>query len=685
MENIYSNYHAMSAEIAEGLSQMAKICDELDMTTQAKDLKESRTKLQEHKFAVGILGEFKRGKSTVINALLGNEIMPADILPCSATMNRVSYGIHPSAQLNMVDGTSKTIAVEDLTKYVTKLDEDSMARATKIEEAIVFYPCQFCQNGVEIVDTPGLNDDERMDKITQDIIPKLDAVIMVLIPDSPFSMSEAEFVRNKLMVSDIGRLIFLINKIDLVRERDREKVVKSIREKIESTVLDRTHDVYGENSEQYAMVKAKLADIRIYPISATQALDGRLDNDEALLAKSGVPEFESALSRMLTEERGALELSAPLTKAITTGNMIGENIKLAKNSMEVDEKTFKETQRKAMQEVKEIKKKEMADKAQLEKRSKEVEVELGAQVEQCYAEIEEEAAKIIDNMQAPDPKKKMSKEEQETLVLQTTDEIQRKICDIMSIHAERMSAQLNQILQDEGRKIAETLAENEINLQKHFDGINIKRQNANPLDNSIGSVAIDVATTYVPLLLGSTLPVWGVGGLIEGYKAAGIKGAAVGGGTAFALSFAAFAALPALGIVGLPMAAIGAVAGTFGGKAIVKTLFKKDIVSKQISELKKVLNEEVSKSITQMRVAKEIEKWIQDEVKEQFEILIKAMEKDCDNAICETERKLNDISNIIKENEAERNNKKHQLDKLDKETGEILTRLLPIYQQIAQA
>ncbi len=94
--DIYLNYHAMTGEITEGLSRMAKLCDDLGMEERSASLREGKKKLQSHKFAVGILGEFKRGKSTVINALLGKEIMHADILPCSATMNRVSYDLQSS-------------------------------------------------------------------------------------------------------------------------------------------------------------------------------------------------------------------------------------------------------------------------------------------------------------------------------------------------------------------------------------------------------------------------------------------------------------------------------------------------------------------------------------------------------------------------------------------------------------
>src|SRR5699024_2347029 len=147
-----------------GLVQMQKIALEMNLEETAKQLENSRKKLEARKFAVGILGEFKRGKSTVINSLLEKEIMPADILPTSATMNRVTYDMQPHVKLKMRDGSVMEIGIDGLPNYVTRLDEEKEAQAAKVEEAVVYYPCKFCQNGVDIVDILGLNDDERMSR-----------------------------------------------------------------------------------------------------------------------------------------------------------------------------------------------------------------------------------------------------------------------------------------------------------------------------------------------------------------------------------------------------------------------------------------------------------------------------------------------------------------------------------------
>ena len=308
----YTSYQNMVTQVNTGLVQMQKAAARMNLEETAKQLEASREKLERRKFAVGILGEFKRGKSTVINSLLEKEIMPADILPTSATMNRVTYDMTPHVMLQMRDGSEMEIGIDQLPDYVTKLDEEKEAQAAKVEEAVVYYPCKFCQNGVDIVDTPGLNDDERMSRVTEEIIPKLDVVIMVLVPDNPFSMSEADFVLNKLMTSDLGRLLFLVNKIDTVRPASRrEAAVENIKERIQEKVLESIERNYGAGSDEYEDAKRKLGNIKVFPFSALDALEGKMDGDLKLIEKSGTLAFEQELTRMLTEERGALELQIP--------------------------------------------------------------------------------------------------------------------------------------------------------------------------------------------------------------------------------------------------------------------------------------------------------------------------------------------------------------------------------------
>ena len=593
-QNMYNSYHALTSEISENSKRMSEVCRSIGMNQMAEILNENRIKLQSHKFAVGILGEFRRGKSTVINAMLGREIMPSDIVPTTATMNRVSYGLTPYAELDLDDGSTKRIDVNELSSYVTKLDDETTERASHVNEAIVYYPCEFCRNGVDIVDTPGLNDDERMNRITEETIPKLDAVIMVLVPESPFSMSEAEFVRNKLMSSDVGRLIFLVNKIDTVRRaKDREKLVEDLKKRIRKTVLDRTAEVYGTDSEYYINVERKLKNISIYPISALDALDGRLENDDELVQKSGMLEFEKSLSYMLTEERGMLEIMPQITRLISAGTEVINTITIMQGSLEIDDDTFQQTQNGVLNQIRSLKKEKESKMKEIRNMASRVRQELSQKAEKCYEQIEYETSSMISSIM---PGRVMSEQEKKDLFTNTIQNIQNRIDDILSIHAERLADELNSIIEEAGTDIAVVISRGHSQLNKHFDTISETGKKSSGVSSAAASdaaaVALETATTYLGIV--------GIGGIIRGYRLAGAKGAAVGGVAGALITYGAVAGLAAvLPAVSLPIILLTSVAGTYGGSAIAGALFAKDRANKQIDE----------PHLTQLQKCVSTEKW----------------------------------------------------------------------------
>lgn len=679
--DIYSNYHVMTGEIGAGLDDMAGFCENLGMTERAESLKEQKEKLQSHKFAVGILGEFKRGKSTVINALLGKEIMPADILPCSATMNRVSYDLKSSVQLNMMDGTKKNIEVDELAQYVTKLDDNSTANAAAIEEAIVFYPCAFCQNGVDIVDTPGLNDDDRMNKVTEETIPKLDAVIMVLVPDNPFSMSEAEFVRTKLMCSDIGRLIFLVNKIDTVRPKDRARVVDGIRVKIEKSVLEKTAEIYGQDSEQYKAARQKLVNIRIYPISAQDALDGRIgeggdaDENAKLVENSGVPEFEKALGKMLTEERGFIELGSPLAQVLRSATEAKDKAQAYIDAMEADNEKFMKAQRELLEKQKKIKEDKEKEKQRLKQKSKDVNRSLASKAGEAYRDMESAAVEIVDNMALDDPGAKLTDEIKQGMLNEAVSKIEKMSKEKFGIFCERINNEVGAIVAKEAVGVTDFITKSQLEL---IDVQNIfsKSKDRTRLIDSAG-VAAGVIADYMGIS--------GIGGAISGYQASGVKGALVGGAVGLAANLGAWNLLlvPILG-ASLPAVIISGVIGTVVSKGVCSMLFRKSQNLKMLEEMKNNLKEHVKQSFETMRRERKIEDWIENTVANQFENLCTTLDNECDAAIKEAENTINKIKLDLTRNAAEKEAAKKNYLSVSESIDKLVEQLEPIRQKLLQ-
>ena len=87
----YAAYRKTVTELTANLKTLLELSEGVQLPNTADSIKETIEKTSDEHFEVAIVGEFKRGKSTLINALLGQEVLPADVLPATATLNRVTY------------------------------------------------------------------------------------------------------------------------------------------------------------------------------------------------------------------------------------------------------------------------------------------------------------------------------------------------------------------------------------------------------------------------------------------------------------------------------------------------------------------------------------------------------------------------------------------------------------------
>ena len=157
----YSAYKQTVSELTESLVQLKEYCEDIGLVHTAKSIGETVEKVTGDHFEVAIVGEFKRGKSTLINALLGQEVLPADVLPATATLNRVTYSETPYVMVEYKNGSSERVDINQLENYVTKLSYESEKKAETVKQATVYYDTDFCKNNVDIIDTPVLTTTSR--------------------------------------------------------------------------------------------------------------------------------------------------------------------------------------------------------------------------------------------------------------------------------------------------------------------------------------------------------------------------------------------------------------------------------------------------------------------------------------------------------------------------------------------
>lgn len=681
-ENAYLSYQHMVSQTNESMAALSGVCESLGLEQYAASLDETRERMKKKLFSVGIMGEFNRGKSTVINALLGKEIVPADIVATSATLNYIRWDATPRVTVHFKDGGEQQVGIDELSTFVTKLTPEARETAATVEDAVVYYPCKFCQNGVQIVDTPGLNEDERMTEISEKVIPTLDAIIMVVTPDSPFGMSEAEFVRNKVMTSDLGRIIFVINKFDNIRRQaDRERLLNDVKHRVRDSVLEKMAALYGEGSEEYAEAESKLGGVRVYGISALDALTGRLEGDEELVQKSGFLEFEEALSRLLTEERGMLELIAPVNTVLSVAKEARKSIAARRSALEQDSEHIRQVAAEGKARVEEERKVKKAAVEETKNKAATLYADLLPELDAAYDQVEVEMLDYVAQLPI-DPASVANDKAMEQMSTELEKALNNTMIQKLSGSTERLLSKIESQVSKEMsdlHKISEDIYANITEVQRKLTPKN---------DDAMfdwGVVAFDALTNGFGL--------YGIGGIITGWKENGALGALVGGGAGFLAGYGAMYALSAAAVavgvggmvVALPILVIGGAAAAFGGKAAVKAVFYNKIGERNAEKLRGSLNQAVKAGMQEVRQQRVLETWLKTTTSKVYNTVADTLDREIETTLTAFEANLSNILLDQQKKEGDLDKLRSDLNRYDRKLDAIAQTIAPVKAKLAAA
>ena len=313
-------YKSIEYRLHESLVQLQEFLNLLEFDQELIDeVILHKELLKTKRYNVAVMGEFKRGKSSLINALLGARILPADATPTTATINRITYHSSPKTVIYNRDGTMQEIEITDLEDYVTMLTPDGETRAQKVKEAVVGYPTVICQNYVDIIDTPGLNDNEKMTQITIDMLEDVDGVIIPIHARAPFSETEHKFACQLIKSARVNALIFVVTFLDQLDEDDYvyETFMEFIKNRIQTQVLEALSKP-NENPELIDRAHRLLDDITVYGISSSLALQAFTSNSTKLLGESRFEAFKNYLLSVVTARQleNAVSQSVVLVRKI---------------------------------------------------------------------------------------------------------------------------------------------------------------------------------------------------------------------------------------------------------------------------------------------------------------------------------------------------------------------------------
>jgi len=243
---------------------------------------ELREKVQTNTFNLVVVGQFKRGKTSLINALLGVDILPVAVVPLTSIVTIMTYGDALRIRVYFNDGRVTEIRPESLPEYVT--EKGNPKNIKDVKEVVITYPSSYLKDGVRLIDTPGVGSIyQHNTDVAYQYLPKSDAALFLLSVDQPMSKAELDFLKDVKEYSN--RIFFLLNKADYLTEKD-------LNESIE----------FSKNVIKEAMG----IDVKIFPVSARLALEGKKACSEELLMKSMLPQFSEVLNRFLMEEKGKI-------------------------------------------------------------------------------------------------------------------------------------------------------------------------------------------------------------------------------------------------------------------------------------------------------------------------------------------------------------------------------------------
>lgn len=291
----------------------SKVASALALSQAEKNLGALAENLQQESFRIAVVGEFSRGKSTFVNALLGKKILPASKNPTTAIISVIAYNDTPKYTISLKkDAKELEVDEEDfinlkapknIDEYSEEWDEviRQKSRIESIDHAKVYYPLDVCKGNVEIIDTPGLNDiDANRVEITYNYLDKADAIIFLLAADQALTATEAFFLQERISKNKFNDIFFLINRKDMLHGEEEERdVIEYVKRNIKN-YLPTDYLVDGKMflvSSKQAILYRRNANGEELGRSALQKLPESLE-------ATGFIDFESALRSYLDQDKG---------------------------------------------------------------------------------------------------------------------------------------------------------------------------------------------------------------------------------------------------------------------------------------------------------------------------------------------------------------------------------------------
>ena len=293
------------------LESLAKVAQECGLHTLEQELRKERIPaLERGRITLVVLGEFNHGKSTVINSLLGEDVLPMGITPTTSVITHVVHSQQPYAKIFPGLGQDPVdLPYDQLGDTVRHTVEEEAKEPEYVE---VGYPNPMLDQSLILVDTPGVNDISRQKvEITYGYLPRADVVLYVLDATQVLKKSEVAFIRDRLLKANRERIIFILNKVDALDPEDLKEVEDYARERLTSLI----------------------GPFEMFSFSGREAFKAQREGGPK---PQEFVRFHEYLTRFLQEQRAYIMIDSALAGGLRVSSLLEQNLAIKRHGYQLE-------------------------------------------------------------------------------------------------------------------------------------------------------------------------------------------------------------------------------------------------------------------------------------------------------------------------------------------------------------
>ncbi|OPZ60450.1 MAG: Bacterial dynamin-like protein [Deltaproteobacteria bacterium ADurb.Bin510] len=214
----------------ELLEKIEKAASQFQLVSLNRQVEICRNHLNEKSFIdLAILGQFKAGKSSFINDLIGTQVLPVGVIPVTTVITRLTQGNSERALVTFFDGTTRQVNFNELVQYISETENPSNVKNVSVVDIEIPYLNQYA--GIRLVDTPGMGSmfRDHMDT-SNNWLPEVGAAVLAISAERPLSQNDLELL--EAMIGHTPNISILLTKVDLLDETQQREVILFLQESL---------------------------------------------------------------------------------------------------------------------------------------------------------------------------------------------------------------------------------------------------------------------------------------------------------------------------------------------------------------------------------------------------------------------------------------------------------------------